>query len=86
MASGAATARSRQESAGRASFEIEVDQRALTINLDRAGFRRLLQTLERLAETGETQAFERSGRRQRRRGRGGDSLTVEKLVLTIQKS
>ena len=86
MASGAATARSRQEPAGRANFEIELDQRTLAIHLDRAGFRRLLQTLERLAETGETQAFERSGRRWGRRARGGDGPTIEKLVLNINKN
>ena len=64
---------------GKARFEIEGSGKALAVHLDRQGFRRLLETLERLAATGERQTFERSGR-----GRpGASNNAMRKLVFHI---
>ncbi|MEM7045084.1 MAG: hypothetical protein AAF543_19925 [Pseudomonadota bacterium] len=48
---------------GKARFELGRGGKTLSVHVDRQGFRRLVQTLERLAETGERQTFEKSGRR-----------------------
>ncbi len=47
---------------GRVQFEIQESGKTLAVHLDRPGFRRLLETLERLAETGKSQRLEKSGR------------------------
>ena len=48
---------------GKARFELGRGGKTLAVHVDRQGFRRLVETLERLAETGERQMFEKSGRR-----------------------
>ena len=63
---------------GKARFEIADDGKALHLRLDRQGFRRLLETLERLAATGERQTFEKSGR-------GGHRGMMEELVFDIDR-
>ncbi|MDH3661019.1 MAG: hypothetical protein OEU92_13510 [Alphaproteobacteria bacterium] len=63
---------------GKARFEVADDGKAIAVHLDRQGFRRLLETLERLAATGERQAFEKSGR-------GGHGGMMEKLVFHIDR-
>lgn len=76
---------------GKARFEIEGDGKALSVHLDRPGFRRLLETLERLAETGEAQGFEKSGRAPARSGKatksgpadGMDGSDLHKLVFHL---
>ncbi len=67
-----ATAKELEKSAprGKARLEMEGDGKTLSVQLDRAGFRRLIQTLERLAETGEAQSFEKSGRGPGKSGNG----------------
>lgn len=70
---------------GKARLELMQGGLALAVQLDRPGFRRLLQTLERLAETGEEQTFQKSGRNRSRSkqdaGTTGDDL--QKLIFRI---
>ena len=70
---------------GKARLELESDGKTLSVQLDRAGFRRLIQTLEQLAETGEPQTFEKSGRGPGRSGSGADQQDnhPKKLVFRI---
>ena len=70
---------------GNARFEIEDDGKTLSVHVDRQGFRRLLETLERLAETGEVQTFEKSGRGHTRsvRGTGEQGHDLQKLMFRI---
>ncbi len=65
---------------GKARFEMAREGETLSVHLDRKGFRRLLDTLERLAETGEPQTFEKSGRA----GSGEGRAPLEKLVFHIE--
>lgn len=77
---------SRNEARGRVDFELQTDEDALTVHLDRQGFRRLLQTLEQLAETGGQQVFERSGhRRGRRNSKAAGSTPPTKLVFQVNE-
>ena len=71
---------------GNARLEMEGDGKTLSVQLDRAGFHRLIQTLERLAETGEAQSFEKSGRGPGRSGAGADRERThpQKLVFSIK--
>lgn len=70
---------------GRVQFEMQESGRSLAVHLDRAGFRRLLETLERLAETGEEQDFEKSGRARpgSRNGAADKRSSVARLVFHI---
>lgn len=68
---------------GRVQFEIEGDGRTLAVHVDRKGFRRLVETLERLAETGREQRFEKSGR-SRGSGSGDSAAGVTGLVFHIE--
>ncbi|MEZ5932928.1 MAG: hypothetical protein R3F54_13420 [Alphaproteobacteria bacterium] len=70
---------------GRVQFDMQDNGRALDVRLDRAGFRRLLETLERLAETGERQAFEKSGRARpgSRNGAANRESAVVSLIFHI---
>lgn len=52
----------RKSARGRVRFETKADGATLAVHLDRLGFRRLLETLQCLAETGEPQRLEKSGR------------------------
>lgn len=47
---------------GNVRFEMQRNGKTVAVHVDRTGFRRLLETLERLAETGERQTFGKSGR------------------------
>jgi hypothetical protein len=47
---------------GKVVFEAQSNGKTLAVHMDKPGFRRLLESLERLAETGEPQRFEKSGR------------------------
>lgn len=62
---------------------MESGGKTLSVQLDRAGFRRLIQTLEQLAETGEPQTFEKSGRGPARSGTGEKTTHPQKLVFRI---
>ncbi len=56
----------------------------LEVHLDRHGFRRLLQTLELLAEHGEKQDFEKSGRQSKgRSGTASQGPALTKLTFHI---
>lgn len=66
---------------GRVQFEIGDDGSTLAVHVDRKGFRRLVETLERLAESGREQRFEKSGRS---RGSGGGAKAVTGLVFHIE--
>ncbi len=70
---------------GKARLELENDGKTLSVQLDRAGFRRLIQTLEQLAETGEPQTFEKSGRGPAGSGNlaGQPNAQPQKLVFRI---
>ncbi|MEM8948075.1 MAG: hypothetical protein AAGA21_20580 [Pseudomonadota bacterium] len=70
-------------SRGKARLEIEGDGKTLSVQLDRVGFRRLIQTLEQLAETGEPQTFEKSGRGPARSGRSDKITHPQRLVFRI---
>lgn len=67
---------------GKARFETDGDGKGLIVQVDRQGFRRLLQTLERLAATGESQTFEKSGRSRRRAG-GDKGSVLDQIVFHI---
>ena len=72
-------------SKGRARFELGRGGKTINVQLDRQGFRRLVETLEKLAATGERQTFEKSGRR-RQSGKGQTSdkgSLLDKLVFHI---
>lgn len=69
---------------GRAQFVVQADHETLAVHLDRQGFRRLLQTLEQLAETGDRQDFEQSGRQQQGLGDAApQDVSVGKLTFHI---
>lgn len=70
---------------GKARFELESNGKSLAVHLDRQGFRRLLETLERLAETGEAQTFEKSGRGHAKSASGTDEqrFDLQKLMFRI---
>ena len=80
-----ADSRSGTAQKGKARLEIDADGKGLAVHVDRQGFRRLLQTLERLAATGEPQTFEKSGRGRRRAnsGTGEQAELMEKIVFHI---
>lgn len=68
---------------GKVRLEVEGGGKTLSVQLDRPGFRRLIQTLEQLAETGEPQTFERSGRGSAKSGSGQPNVHPSKLVFHI---
>ncbi|MGI9421376.1 MAG: hypothetical protein ACR2RA_26400 [Geminicoccaceae bacterium] len=70
---------------GKARLEIDADGKGLAVHVDRQGFRRLLQTLERLAATEEPQTFEKSGRSRRRANSetGEQAELMERIVFHI---
>ena len=75
-----------KEARGRVRFEMQANEQALAVHLDRQGFRRLLQTLEQLAQTGGQQIFERSGRQRRgRNGKAPKTPPLTKLVFEIDE-
>lgn len=84
---GMATAKETDKKAprGKARLEIEGGGKTLSVQLDRAGFRRLLQTLQQLAETGEAQTFEKSGRGPAKSGDGSGQETIhpQELIFHI---
>ncbi len=55
----------RKGARGRAQFVIQAESETLEVHLDRQGFRRLLETLEQLAQTGDQQTFKKSGRQRK---------------------
>lgn len=71
---------------GKARLELQPNGQDLAVQLDRPGFRRLLQTLERLAETGEDQTFEKSGRNRLRskKADGAAGSDLRKLIFRIE--
>lgn len=75
-------------SKGKARLELAKGGKTISVHVDRQGFRRLLETLEKLAATGERQTFEKSGRHRRntkdRTTEGGNLL--DKLVFHIDDS
>jgi hypothetical protein len=75
----------RKPARGRVQFELQGNGKTVAVHLDRSGFRRLLETLEQLAETGERQSFAKSGRA--RPGGNNGSVTkgdgLAKLVFHI---
>lgn len=73
------TTTSKKDALGRAEFIVSADEETLDVVLDRQGFRRLVQTLEQLAERGERQDFGISGRQGK--GRNG-AASRKSLVLT----
>lgn len=76
---------SRKSTLGRAEFVIRAEEETLDVVLDRQGFRRLVQTLERLAEQGEKQEFEKSGRQGKdRNGTASKNLSLTKLLFHIE--
>lgn len=71
---------------GRAQFLVHSKMETVEVQLDRQGFRRLLQSLEQLAETGERQVFDRSGRRRRDNGSmASDDFSVKQLTFSIEQ-
>ena len=70
---------------GKVRLEMESNGKTLSVQLDRAGFHRLIQTLEQLAETGEPQTFEKSGRGSARPGNGAGKQNThpQRLVFRI---
>ncbi|MGI9485077.1 MAG: hypothetical protein ACR2RF_04165 [Geminicoccaceae bacterium] len=70
---------------GKARLEIESSGKTLSVKLDRVGFHRLIQTLEQLAETGEPQTFEKSGRGPAKSGSraGQQNAHPQKLIFRI---
>lgn len=69
---------------GRVQFQIEGDGASLAVHLDRKGFRRLLDTLERLAETEEIQTFDKSGRRMTGNGADQAENDITRLIFHIE--
>ena len=71
---------------GRVQFLVNSGVETVDILLDRRGFRRLLQSLEQLAETGERQVFDRSGRRLRDdKVSASDDVSVRQLIFSIEE-
>lgn len=72
---------------GRVWFEIQGDDQALAVHVDRQGFRRLLQTLEQLAETSQLQTFERSGRGRRKavQAATAEPPSIDKLIFCLEE-
>lgn len=68
---------------GKVRFDIDEDGKMLAVHLDRRGFRRLLETLERLAATGSAQRLEKSGRARRSSAKGNGALS--ELVFHINE-
>ncbi|MGH1479605.1 MAG: hypothetical protein ACRBM6_12965 [Geminicoccales bacterium] len=78
------TATSKKPAAGKAQFVVDAEEEALEISLDRHGFHRLLQTLEKLAQTGDDQVFEKSGRQARKgKTKQSETMTIGKLVFRM---
>jgi len=77
------TPRNKKTSRGKVSFELQNDGKSVAVHVDRQGFRRLLETLEQLAATGERQTFDKSGRNRRKPEQGAGS-DVAKLVFHIE--
>jgi hypothetical protein len=75
----------RKPARGRVQFETRADGKTLAVHLDRAGFRRLLETLERLAETGVPQRLEKSGRVRpgAKNGAAGKERAIAELMFHI---
>ncbi|MEL6962167.1 MAG: hypothetical protein AAFO01_05380 [Pseudomonadota bacterium] len=76
----------RKSERGRVQFDSQDNGKTVTVHLDRLGFRRLLETLQRLAETGEHQSFDKSGRARAatKNGAAERGATVSKLVFHIE--
>lgn len=72
---------------GQAEFLLQAENETLQVHLDRQGFRRLLETLEQLAQSGDAQIFQKSGRQQKKRNRqkpeGG---AITKLLFSISEA
>ena len=66
---------------GKVRFELEKGGETVSVHLDKHGFRRLLETLQRLAETGENQTFDKSGRV---RSGNKNGAAVSKMVFHIE--
>ena len=71
---------------GEVDFGLQGDKETVAIQLDRQGFRRLLETLERLAATGNSQTFEWSGksRRDPKPGSSEKEGKITRLVFHIE--
>ena len=71
---------------GTVRFSLQDDGKTLDVHVDRKGFRRLLQTLERLAETGVEQRFDKSGRGRPKAVDGSEATNaaVSELVFHIE--
>ena len=71
---------------GRAQFVLENEDETLVVRLDRQGFRRLLQTLERLAASGEPQDFGKSGRPLRKhKAVSRKDVSIKKLAFILDQ-
>ncbi len=69
---------------GRARLLWQSGEESLEIHLDRQGFRRLLHILEQLAETGDRQIFEKSGRQNSRKNKGNSAgLPINQVAFSI---
>jgi hypothetical protein len=81
------TPRNNRTPRGRVSFDVQRNGKEVTVHLDRQGFRRLLETLEKLAETGERQTFDKSGRNRRKsvsaESSNEDRTEISKLIFHI---
>ena len=67
---------------GRAQFVTQGEKKTLEVHLDRQGFRRLLETLEQLAQTGDKQTFKKSGRKRKSQACAvSDGLSFDKLIF-----
>jgi len=79
--------RSRKGALGRAQIIMQENDKAVEIRLDRKGFRRLLLTLETLAEEGGKQDFERSGRQNSdQNGSGSKEFSPAKLTFRLDEA
>ena len=80
-------ARSRKRPLGRAQFIVQDEDQTLEVRLDRQGFRRLLLTLETLAQDGGKQDFERSGRQSSsRNGSASKEFSPTKITFHLDEA
>ncbi len=78
------TATLKKPAAGKAQLVVDAEEEALEVSLDRHGFHRLLQTLEKLAQTGDDQVFEKSGRQARKgKTKQSETIVIGKLVFRM---
>lgn len=73
---------------GQAAFVVHAENETLQVHLDRQGFRRLLETLEQLAQSGDDQAFEKSGRQQKKKKnrQEPEGVAITKLLFSISEA